>query len=141
MRLLHENFVCLFSNAMLHRDILLYPSFVPQSRHTTTNQPTQQTYLYHGMGIVAPEHEGHGRGRRVRFACQEGGRIGSIKSLHRFAVRNAFKQNHLFRFALGMQIRDNFQRRTRLDERHFHVETAQIDAQKGTGVHSMWVLQ
>lgn len=82
------------------------------------------------MLVVASQQDAHGRWGQMRLACQQGTRIGAIKALL------AIKENHLFRFSLGVKICDNLEGISRLHERHLHVETAQVHAQNGTGVTS-----
>jgi hypothetical protein len=78
------------------------------------------------MNIILSQHDGHADGSEWRLARQEGIRIGPVKALL------PFKENHLFRLAFGMQVGDNFQRRSGLHQGDLHVERAEVNAQNGT---------
>ena len=79
------------------------------------------------MLIIPSQEHRHARRRLEGLARQECRRIGPVKAL--FAI----KENHLFRFAFGMQIGDNLQRTARLHQGDFHVQTAQVHAENGAG--------
>jgi hypothetical protein len=78
------------------------------------------------MEIILSQHYGHADRGEGRLARQEGICVGPVKSLL------PFKENHLLRLAFGMQVGDNFQRRSRLHEGDLHVERAEVNAQNGT---------
>jgi hypothetical protein len=67
----------------------------------------------------------------MRLARQQRGCIGSIKALR------SIKENHLFRLSLGVHVSDNFQRTSRLNQRHFHVQAAEVDAENGACVNRL----
>jgi hypothetical protein len=79
------------------------------------------------MLIIPTQQSTHGRWRLMRLARQQGRRVGTVKALL------TIKENHLFRLALGMEIRDNFQRTSRLHQCYLHLEASQVDAENGAG--------
>lgn len=89
--------------------------------------------MYDRMSFIAPEHETHGHRGGMGLARQQCGRVGPIKTLIPLV-----KENHLLRFAFGMEIGDNFNGTARLDQSDFHIERAEIDAENGTGIDCLW---
>ena len=73
------------------------------------------------------QHDGHLGGGQVWFSRHEEGGVSAVES------RAVVEEHHLLRLAFGVEVGDDFEGRVALDQRHLHVERAEVNAEDGFG--------